>query len=338
MKLKFRILSAIILTVLVFTSLSYTSGVVEGQTPTSEVLLFEGWNFIGLPLVPEDPSIDIVLSEIIDNVEAVWTFDGYLKTWSSYSPRAPSDLTEMVEDKGYWIKMKTNVILTIYGCESESETLLLSYISYLEYRLETIMDINIKQYYTWEYLDVTWNWDITPIPISLYVDYYERSRPIYWSSWVDMAKDPDDDYYITKMIQQINSDSIKAGFTEIEKVNFVISFVQSLPYTVDSVTTPWDEYPRYPIETLFDRGGDCEDTSILVAALLDRLGYDVCLIFLEDDNHAATGISIEGGYGTYYIHEGVEYFYLETTGEGWQIGEKPSSLISTSAYIYPLNP
>jgi len=338
MKTKFRRLGGIILIVLISMSIGGISSTsVQGFT-TSEIVLFEGWNLISLPFTPEDSSIEVVLADILDNVESVWTFDGETDTWLSYSPRAPSDLTEMIEDKGYWIKMKANVIITIYGYESELEILLLSYISYLESRLEMILDINIKQYYVWEYLDVIWNWDITPIPLSLYVDYYERSRPIYWSSWVDMAKDPDDDYYITKMIQRINSDAIIAGFTEIEKVNFVISFVQSLPYTVDNVTTPWDEYPRYPIETLFDRGGDCEDTSILVAALLDRMGYDVCLIFLEEDNHAAVGISIEGASGTHYDYDGVEYFYLETTGEGWGIGGYPSSLISTGAYIYPLNP
>ena len=338
MKFKFRKLSAIILTVLICMSIGDISPTIVQGFDIYVIVLSEGWNLIGLPCMPEDPSIEFVLADILDNVESVWSFDGETDTWSSYSPEAPSDLTEMIDGKGYWLKMKTNVNLNIWGYESELEIWLQSYISYLESRLETIMDINIKQYYAWEYLDVTWNWDITPIPLALYVDYYERPRPIPWSSWADMAKDPDDDYYITKMIQQINSDAIIAGFTEIEKVNFVISFVQSLPYTVDNVTTPWDEYPRYPIETLFDRGGDCEDTSILVAALLDRMGYDVCLIFLEDDNHAAVGISIAGGYGTCFDYEGVEYFYLETTGEGWEIGEWPSSLISTSAYIYPLNP
>lgn len=152
-----------------------------------------------------------------------------------------------------------------------------------------------------------------------------------------MVKDPYDDYYISSMVQKINEAAIKEGFTESEKVNFVIAFVQSLPYTEDSVTTDWDEYPRYPIETLFDRGGDCEDTSILVAALLDRMGYDVCLLILEDENHCAVGVVIEGTYGTYYEYNGKKYFYLETVGEGWEIGDYPD-FTDTWAYIYPLNP
>ena len=74
-----------------------------------------------------------------------------------------------------------------------------------------------------------------------------------------------------------------------------------MPYTVDDETTPWNEYPRYPVETLFDRGGDCEDTSILTATILYEMGYDVALLILEDDNHCAIGISGgEGVFGTYY--------------------------------------
>ena len=80
-----------------------------------DIDLFEGWNLIGLPFTPEDPSIEVVLADVLVNVNAVWTFDGETDAWSSYAPGAPSNLAEMFEDKGYWINMKTNDILTILG-------------------------------------------------------------------------------------------------------------------------------------------------------------------------------------------------------------------------------
>ena len=83
-----------------------------------------------------------------------------------------------------------------------------------------------------------------------------------------MAKEVGDDYYIDQMVRQINTAALEEHFTKVEKLNFVVDFVQSLPCTVDDETTPYDEYPRYLVETLFDRGGDYEDTAILVAALL----------------------------------------------------------------------
>ena len=115
----------------------------------------------------------------------------------------------------------------------------------------------------------------------------------------------------------------------------VVSFIQSLPYTSDNVTTGFDDYPRYPIETLVHDGGDCEDTSILASALLDLMGFDVVLINLP--GHVAIGVAIDA-YGTYWTHEGTQYFYVETTGEGWEIGEVPEDHQGQSASVYPLLP
>jgi hypothetical protein len=110
---------------------------------------------------------------------------------------------------------------------------------------------------------------------------------------------------------------------------------------VDSVTTLADEYPRYPVETLFDRGGDCEDTSILTAAILDRMGYDVALLELLDRQHMAVGLSIgtitfSYGHGWHYEYNGKKYYYIETTGENWEIGEMPADYTTAKARVYPL--
>ena len=210
-----------------------------------------------------------------------------------------------------------------------------SQITNLKGRLQNILSVTVTQSYQWVYQFNSWKWELK-IPLSLYVEYLERPRPQSVSYWVDMAKDSKDDSYIDQMIQQINSAAIAKQYNAVQKLNFVIAFVQSLPYTVDIETTPYDEYPRYPIETLFDRGGDCEDTSILVAALLDRMGYDVALLLLENAKHMAVGILITGVYGTYYEYDGKKYFYIETTGDGWQIGQIPPSITDTRATIYPL--
>ncbi|MCX8175653.1 MAG: hypothetical protein N3E48_00265 [Candidatus Bathyarchaeota archaeon] len=214
-------------------------------------------------------------------------------------------------------------------------------ISALQSKLNKILNISVTQHYEWDYvtklLSERYQLDLQ-IPLSLYVEYRERPRPYSTASYVDMAKDPKDDIYIDKIVQQINNVATRKGFTELEKVNFVAAFVQSLPYTVDRETTPYDEYPRYPIETLFDRGGDCEDTSLLTAAILDRMGYDVALLWLKNAQHVAVGVSISGVYGSYYEYGGKKYFYLETTGEGWRVGELPPDITDTKAYVYPLRP
>jgi regulator of replication initiation timing len=200
----------------------------------------------------------------------------------------------------------------------------------LQSRIDRILDTTVIQHYDW--LN-TWTWELS-IPLSLYIEYKERPRPRGVSNFVSLAKDPGDDQYIDQMIKFIEEKARQYGFGEQQKINFVITFVQSLPYTVDSVTALADEYPRYPVETLFDRGGDCEDTSILVSAILDRMGYDVALI--NPPKHMAVGIVSAAATGRYFEYNGKKYFYLETTGEGWRIGEIPREYIGVSANIYPL--
>ena len=202
--------------------------------------------------------------------------------------------------------------------------------------IDLIKEINVKQHFEWEYGYSEWTWDLT-IPLVLYLDYRAFHRPSDIDDYVKLSLDSRDDYYIESLVDGLEEAAENKGFSKYETVEYVISFVQSLPYTEDNVETPWDEYPRYPIETIFDRGGDCEDTSILVAALLDEMNYDVCLVILENEEHCAVGIAGgEGIQGTYYLVDDTKYFFLETTGTGWEIGELPSSITDSTAKIYPL--
>ncbi len=124
------------------------------------------------------------------------------------------------------------------------------------------------------------------------------------------------------------------SWTKQDRVDFVLSFVQSLPYTLDNVTTGYDEFRRYAIETLIEGGGDCEDTTILVAAILRGLGEKTALIFTP--GHIALGVS--GDYtGTSFTFNGTNYYYCETTGTGWTVGRLPASVGNVAA-IVPLSP
>ena len=120
-----------------------------------------------------------------------------------------------------------------------------------------------------------------------------------------------------------------------DHVDFVLSFVQSLPYTLDDVTTGYDEFRRYAVETLIEGGGDCEDTTILVAAILRGLGEETALIFTP--GHIAIGVS--GDFtGSSLTYDGIKYFYCETTGTGWTVGTLPASVGTKVEEIVPLSP
>ncbi len=142
-------------------------------------------------------------------------------------------------------------------------------------------------------------------------------------------------YILHNMSEEQNLDSE-------EEINFILSFSQSLKYSEDNITSGVGEYPRYPIETLVDQTGDCEDTSALLISLVEILGFNASIILIPEAwdgyGHAAVGINVTGATGVHYIlNEGqsneISYYYAETTAPGWRLGEMPD-LDSNSAYIY----
>jgi predicted transglutaminase-like cysteine proteinase len=105
---------------------------------------------------------------------------------------------------------------------------------------------------------------------------------------------------------------------------------KNILYVSDNETKGMLEYWRYPVETLVEKKGDCEDTAILFASILDALGYEVVLLFYILDNetgHLSVGIHLGDGYGEFIEdNSGKRYYYCETTNSMYQIGEIPSNI------------
>lgn len=135
----------------------------------------------------------------------------------------------------------------------------------------------------------------------------------------------------TTFINIIRDAARRAGFsTRREQADFAIDVVQSLPYVLDDVGTGFDDYPKFIEETLTDVRGDCEDSTIALAVLLAGLGFDVVLV--EFKSHI--GVGIAGNFsGSYVVYNGVQYYYIETTSEGWAIGDLPKNLDTSDVKI-----
>lgn len=183
-----------------------------------------------------------------------------------------------------------------------------------------------SDYYTesfaWDYAGRHWTWNLT-IPVALYNAYKAvpvssrtRDGPAGYG-YCTTTKDS----YIQTLAKELNSTSAKQGYNSYDEVSFILAFVQSLPYTSDNVTEGYNEYPRFPIETLVDGGGDCEDTSILFASLTLILGYGT--VYINPPDHYAVGVlgdSLQGTYWVYPQDSNNTYYCCETTGNGFTIG------------------
>lgn len=185
--------------------------------------------------------------------------------------------------------------------------------------------------FEWEHRGRTYH-----LAFDLHPDTYEVFRQRERQRDYDVfASDRYSKPFIEEITRKLADHGTAQGLSRAELPYFIVSFVQNLPYTSDEVTTGFDEYPRFPYETFYDNGGDCEDTSILASAMLHELGYDVALLLFP--GHIAVGFRCRPARGQpYYRHHLTRYCYLETTGENWDPGVVPPSYQGIPAEIRPI--
>ena len=188
--------------------------------------------------------------------------------------------------------------------------------------------------FTWKYGGIDWDWE-AEISKQLYQTLHDKPRPRADTASVYVTHSLDDIFF-QKLTAALSAEGEKLGFTNYQMVEFAISFVQSLPYSYDIDTTGLEEYKRYPVETLVDGTGDCEDTAYLLAELFRAMNYEAILLYYFGE-HTAVGVADSGNmYGSYYNYNGKRYFYIESTGEGWKIGQLPPG--TESAQVWELVP
>jgi len=167
-----------------------------------------------------------------------------------------------------------------------------------------------------------------PLPKGIYNYCSSLPRP-YLEDYSFYAIDPKVQGFVEMLAKEL--EKIYDGN---DMIDFVASFAQNIEYRKEE-----GEYPKYPIELLHDRYGDCEDKAILTSSILYKLGYDVSLIRFED--HMAVGVHLDS-YPyidkVYFTDDsGKRYLYLETSNKGWKLGEADEKYAHDTNYtIYPV--
>lgn len=132
------------------------------------------------------------------------------------------------------------------------------------------------------------------------IPYMKWDNYTYYS---DFTNDPLQESIYTDILAQLISVKQTLNLMDDEYVELLSTFVQNISYYHQS------EF-RYPVETIVEKRGDCDDKSILLAGLLTRAGYDAVLLIFDTENHATVGIRTNDA--TAYPNTG-GYAIIETT-------------------------
>ncbi|HJJ48913.1 MAG TPA: hypothetical protein O0X39_08015 [Methanocorpusculum sp.] len=93
------------------------------------------------------------------------------------------------------------------------------------------------------------------------------------------------------------------NLTDDEYVELVTLYVQNIPYKTTDINT------KFPVETVIDNWGDCDDKSVLLAGLLSYAGFDTALASFQD--HMTGAIMMKNG--NYVLIETTSVMYIGDT-------------------------
>ncbi len=149
-----------------------------------------------------------------------------------------------------------------------------------------------------------------------------------WHCYVRDGTTPE----VQETARRLRDFSARDRFGSIAEINLVLAFVQGFVYA-DDIEKGMAEYPKYPIETIVDLRGDCEDHAILGVACLRRLGYDARLVELP--GHVALAVAapqdIPGG-GYLMDRSGRKFYFCEVTTEE---GRDPDARTCRLGFVPP---
>ena len=114
--------------------------------------------------------------------------------------------------------------------------------------------------------------------------------------------------------------------TEQKYLGYLLAFTQYIEYQYDEEEMGVVEYWKFPLETLYDQGGDCEDTSILFIALAHEsreiLGMDYKTALQLLPGHMCGAIKLSGS--SSFKTNPYGYIYCETTSTDYNLGQVPT--------------
>jgi len=202
-----------------------------------------------------------------------------------------------------------------------------------------------------ELYSLTWNWMFPEDGSNWSFSFEVSSSEYYADQQLTRNEVSPSDYskYVTaseativEIADYLLQQSDARNYSDYQKTWLALSFVQATTYESDPASKGVEEYPRYPVETLVDGVGDCEDTAALFVSIARAMGYPsvtlyIYAIFGSGSNHMGTavaGSAMPSGSSS-VAYNGITYYYCETTSVGWEPGELPPALRGAQYEVVP---
>lgn len=210
----------------------------------------------------------------------------------------------------------------------------------------------------------TYEWDLDSCyscrqlhgSLSLYFTATEMTDMRHCNPFFAQRKDKNDKEYILEMFHflkehrpflartryiahYISTTIDKQNLLPLDKIQFTLDFIQepNIQFVNNrdcKNINHYEDYIRYPDETLYDKEAECNSKSLLAAMLFHVMGYNVLYLASRRFQHAGVAIEVrpkdlaEGWYGgKHKVNEitidynGKHYIYCETTGDSFRIGD-----------------
>jgi hypothetical protein len=153
-----------------------------------------------------------------------------------------------------------------------------------------------------------------PINVSVYegARQAEKATTVYgnmsetvWltQSYRALVQDPSQDNLYTAILAEADKIRLQENLSDDEYFELITVYTQSLRYE-----TREQNPAKFPVETVVDLAGDCDDKSLLLAGLLSREGYRVALLLFGPESHMAVGVGSDK-----YLYKNTGYTFVETT-------------------------
>lgn len=214
-----------------------------------------------------------------------------------------------------------------------------------------VIDGDINTTYTWKFVGEGGLSVINSIRVAYrFDDYYvfETNTDIGRSSTTQVADFAVTESIVDDVIQSLDKEYMRHYYLPDSDwyINYILAFVQEC-FDYPQWTAYPDlylygqyEYFAYPMETLFHGLGDCDDTSILCAALFDGAGYSsaVTLLYADSDDgriigHSTSAVNLVKLVSYYNVPSGYEDAHLQVGDITYYMCETTTSEQMAAGYI-----